>query len=253
MTEFPFHAQEARKYFLFSIFYFTLFSFLHNTKMSKRKHTESNRTQPLVVMEMGCSYAELYWMVERIQSKDLPPEIIHNIASFFTVEAVDSSQIQVVGASSSSGQHPLCEALNESQSSWWISRPGSMPHGRGREYLELQLLSKGICRLQQFSIQIPPLPMGPLSVRRLRLEQKHSDNQWVPFSPIWTVENKTGWQNFTLDPPVDVQFVRVLCLSNQMALVLEQIENSDADVDVFLDGQGNHHFWSVGFYCVKFS
>lgn len=209
---------------------------------------------------MKCSYAELFWMIERIYShqqhqhqnqyqKDLPAEITHKIASFCTVEPVDPSLVQVVRASSSSDQHPLSAALDDSHSTWWISRTGTMPRGRGQEFLELQLSTR-VCRVRTFSIQIPPLPMGPLSVRRLRLERKQGDH-WVPMSPIWTVENRTGWQDFTLDPPVDVQFVRVVCLSNQMAMILEQFENDDDD-DNDHDQPRNHLISSVGFYSVKF-
>lgn len=218
--------------------------------------------EPLVVLELGFSYGELCGLTQQISqatSIEVPLEIIDKISSFFVVERVNSSSVQVVRASSSNEQHPLSAALDPSESNWWISGPDSMPGGRGREFVEFQLSTK-ICRLQQFSIQIPPLPMGPLSVRQLRLEKyqppQHEDehphppgNPWIPISPIWTVENKTGWQTFTLDPPVDVQLVRVLCLSNQISMIIEQMENAN----LVEEDPMNLHLWSVGFYCVKFT
>lgn len=213
--------------------------------MGKRK--ASSRTEdPLIVKELQLSYAELLWMIQ--QMNDAPPEISRKIASFFIVKPVVPSEVKVTHASSTSGQHPLSAALDEDISTWWISGGGRMPRGRGREYLEFQLSSRGVRRLTKFSIQIPPLPMGPLSVRRLQLErqQEQGTDRWSPCSPIWTIENRTGWQNYTLNPSLDIQNIRVVCLSNQMALMLRDADFDDGD------DADNNPLACVGYYCVKF-
>jgi hypothetical protein len=205
---------------------------------------------PLVVTELGCSSRELVWLIERLQilrhgdHQSMPQEIIHKIANFFTVEPVVPTEVVAVRATSTDGRHGLQECLDTSQSTWWLSSFGSMPRGMGEEYVEFQLSSKP-CRLNSMSIEIPPLPMGPLSVRTMRLDCKTGDS-WMPVSPIWTVENMTGRQQYNLQSPVDAQFVRVVCLSNQMCLFRPDGEEDNEDEDQILQ------FESVGYYCVKF-
>ncbi len=240
--------------------------------MAKRKQP-SSRNEPLVLMEQNCTYLELIWMIQKII--DAPQEITRGIASFFIVRPVATSQVTAIRASSispspSPDQHPLSAVLDDSTSTWWISGPGTMPRGKGREYIEFQLSPRAVCRLSKFSIQIPPLPMGPLSVRRLRLEQRvdHGDYSvgtsntskscWKECSPIWTVENKTGWQEYTLHPPVDVQNIRVVCLTNQMHVVLQRNagdgDGEDDDEDESDDPRRAFlsMYSCVGYYCVKF-
>jgi hypothetical protein len=225
------------------------------------KKTEKRQTacatEPLVVMEQNCSYFELIWMIQKILNA--PQEITRTVASFCLVRPVVSEDITVIHASSTSNQHPLSAALDDTISTWWISGPGTMPFGKGHEYVEF-LLSPlaSVCRLSTFSIQIPPLPMGPLSVRRLRLDRSvdshtttstggDQSSVWKPCSPIWTVENKTGWQEYVLHPPVDVHRIRVVCLTNQMEILLHGIAESHLDGD-----DAVNQFSSVGYYCVKF-
>lgn len=216
--------------------------------MEKRK--AATKTEPLVVMEQKCSYLELIRTIQQIFN--VPSEISHTIGDFFVVESVIPSKVKAIRSSSTSNQHPLSAALDDDISTWWISGPGSMPRGKGREYIEFQLSSRSVCRLSKFSIQIPPLPMGPLSVRRLRLERRVetrggdtvSSGCWQSCSPIWTIENKTGWQEYALEPPVDVQSIRVVCLTNQMEVILHGLESDDEDME--------NQFSCVGFYCVKF-
>jgi hypothetical protein len=243
----------------------TFFSY----KMKRRHVDDTNRNEPLVVTEMQCSYLELFWLIKSLpvcsgQQHDslLPPEIIHKIAQFFTVQPVVSTDVEAMVASSTSGQHPISAALDESEATWWISEPGSMTRGIGREHIEFRLSPDNkLCRLNQFSIKVPPLPMGPLSVRLLFLETKvqttlrantttvnqtTTTTTWVRISPDWTVENKTGWQDYTLESLVDAQSVRVVCLANQMA---ELMCMQASEVEELMAQQ----YVSVGFYCVKFS
>jgi hypothetical protein len=206
--------------------------------------------QPFVVTELGCSYRELFWLIEQLpmcrgDDQSLPSEIIHKITNFFTVEPVVSSEVVAARATSTDGRHDLQACLDTSQSSWWLSSFGSMPKGRGEQYVEFQLSSKPR-RLCSVSVEIPPLPLGPLSARTMRLDSKFGDT-WRQVSPVWTVENKTGWQQYELHPPVDAQFVRVVCLTNQMA----QFLRGGGD-DQIPEPEVIPQFASVGYYCVKF-
>mmetsp|Transcript_23210 Transcript_23210/g.54777 ORF Transcript_23210/g.54777 Transcript_23210/m.54777 type:complete len:125 (-) Transcript_23210:1501-1875(-) len=61
----------------------------------------------------------------------LPPEIVRNIAMYFTVKKLDPSKTRVLrcSSSSSSNHHELRECLVDSTSSWWISSFGSFDNG----------------------------------------------------------------------------------------------------------------------------
>ena len=60
----------------------------------------------------------------------LPPqEIIQNIALYFTVTKLDSSETRAIACSSSTKQHKLQQCLIDSKSSWWISSMGSFRKG----------------------------------------------------------------------------------------------------------------------------
>lgn len=222
--------------------------------MSLEGINHGNEQQPLVVTELNCSYRELFWLIERLpmvrrnDDQVLPQEIIHNIAKFFTVNPVIPSEVVASSCSSSSGQHDLQACLDENKSIWWISAIGSMPMGKGEEYVEFKLTSSNLCRLSSLSIEIPPLPLGPLSVRTMRLEGKFGDDSWEAVSPIWIVLNRTGLQTYKLHPPIDAKYVRLVCLTNQISQFFQQPENNgepDDDQDV-------HQFAAVGYYCVKF-
>mmetsp|Transcript_29142 Transcript_29142/g.78862 ORF Transcript_29142/g.78862 Transcript_29142/m.78862 type:complete len:123 (+) Transcript_29142:170-538(+) len=59
----------------------------------------------------------------------LPPEIVRNIAIYFTVKKLDPSKTRVLRCSSSSNHYELRECLVDSTSSWWISSFGSFDNG----------------------------------------------------------------------------------------------------------------------------
>ena len=59
----------------------------------------------------------------------LPPEIVRNIATYFTVKKLDPSKTRALSCSSSSKQHNLRECLVDSPSTWWISSYGSFQNG----------------------------------------------------------------------------------------------------------------------------
>jgi len=86
------------------------------------------------------------------------------------------------------------------------------------------------------------------------------------------VENKSGWQEYILDPPVDLRSVRVVCLTNQMHEILNQDSgtirgtttttrtptiNGSSSAEEEEDGDDCPDpygiiYSRVGYYCVKF-
>ena len=51
-------------------------------------------------------------------------------------------KVTVKRASSHRGDFPLDNVLHDDETSWWISANGSMPSGRGDEYMQFQLMSR---------------------------------------------------------------------------------------------------------------
>jgi hypothetical protein len=115
--------------------------------------------------------------------------------------------------------------------------------GKGEEYVEFELGSTMV-RLSAVFISIPPMPRGPLSVRTLRLDSI-AGGEWRAVTPILVVENRSGWQRLDLPKPVDVQRVRVVCLSNQASRVLDRTTTAPPEFDL--------SYGAVGFYSIKFA
>jgi hypothetical protein len=175
----------------------------------------------------------------KIQNKTIPPEIIRSIAVFFTTRRLDPKETEAIRASSTSGQYSLDQCLVDSESSWWISAFGSFRNGRGEEYIEFEL-GTTLKRLTAVHLCIPPLPRGPLSVRTMRLDcNAKATGEWRAATPILTVENKSGWQRFELPSPIDAQYIRVVCLTNQAT----RFQNEEAH---------SNDWDAVGFFTIKF-
>jgi hypothetical protein len=150
----------------------------------------------------------------------IPQDIIRDkiVKSFLTVQRVNHSNVRVICALSHDGRYPLSSTLIDSDDendtwsqSWWLSADGTMPRGRGAEYIEYDLRSskcndktktsslvsaispfldantfhvnindnstndnteyRSLCRLSKISLKVPPMPMGPLSVAQFHLER----------------------------------------------------------------------------------
>lgn len=114
----------------------------------------------------------------------------------------------------------------------------------GAEYVEFELSSRNMVRLSAVCISIPMLPMGPLSVRTMRLDGLDR-GQWKAMTPILEVKNVNGWQKIELKRPIDVQIVRLVCLSNQSSRYLDA--NNVWTLDL-----GISSLSSVGFFTVRF-
>ena len=206
-------------------------------------------SEPLVLIEQQCTYETLVnivnrWNFSTVESPQLlSPELARYCVSFLTVERVLNDQITAVACSSSDGRHDLQTCLNEAESSWWISRAGSMPRGVGQEWIEFRLgpLPR---RLSAVSIKIPPLPLGPLSVKEFQLQIKQtndpSTSDWITLPTRHRVANRTGFQQFAIES-IDAQYVRILCLQNQIADFIQP----NAPVE-------HAQYNCVGFFSIRF-
>lgn len=191
---------------------------------------------PLILKEQRCSYETLSDLLRRWNFASSPtvlgpsqepsastyylsPELVHHCISFLSILPVDSTQVTAVGCSSTDAQHDLSECLTERTGTWWISASHSMPRGTGREWVELQL-GETARRMTAVCLHIPPLPVGPLSVREFTLQVLASSGslEWKELAQdTFVVANRTGMQRFLLEEPVDAYRVRIVCLSNQMS------------------------------------
>jgi len=181
--------------------------------------------------------------------KVLPPELASRVISYLIVEPVQMTQVRPKCSSTHDGIHPLMESLTDSENTWWLSRPGTMPGGKGREYIQYSLTTAStLCRLRRVSIKIPPIPVGPLSVREFYLETFGMERGWFRISPNYLVENRHDWQTFELiDGGCDVSEVRVVCTRNQVAEYLEDM----ATMSRLWTGD-IQRFASVGFFSIRF-
>jgi hypothetical protein len=184
------------------------------------------------------------------EPKVLPVDLVSRVCSYLTVEPVQARQVRAQCASSHDWFHPLSESLTDLESTWWLSRSGTMPSGRGREYVQYSL-TPTLCRLREVSIKIPTLPQAPLSVRSFRLERFSIDRGWHPCSPDYQVANQSGWQTFALPGKgCDVDEVRVVCLRNQMAEFLCVVDASTIRTQRLREDMGR--FTKVGFFGIRF-
>lgn len=127
------------------------------------------------------------------------------ILAFLLVSPADEAVS--VSATSTRGDFPLSSVLDDDDSTWWISAEGSMPNGRGREALIFTFPSRRLVRY--IGIRIPPLPHGPLSVRRFALE---GDGKAHPIT--FLTRDESGTQEFAVVPPLECSELRLLCFTN---------------------------------------
>mmetsp|Transcript_10549 Transcript_10549/g.21696 ORF Transcript_10549/g.21696 Transcript_10549/m.21696 type:complete len:200 (-) Transcript_10549:7-606(-) len=103
--------------------------------------------------------------------RTLPPELCDRVLSFLTVHRVQQDKVRATNCSSHDGIHSLRHTLRDNETTWWLSKTGSMPNGRGKQWVQYLLdESSNLVRVSSVSIKIPPMPQGPLSVREFCLQ-----------------------------------------------------------------------------------
>ena len=123
----------------------------------------------------------------------------------------------VTSASSDRGDFPLSNVLDDDTQSWWKSECGSMPGGKGEEYIDFRLSDSGSIRqVQSVSVAIPPLPFGRLSVLDFRIDYSIDGKAWLSCDRVMRTRNISGLQRFMLSD-FDAVHVRLACLSNQIS------------------------------------
>lgn len=148
---------------------------------------------------------------------ELPLDVCERIVEYFVIQPVFMDDIRVMGCSSYDESCNPQDVLTENEDTWWISAPGSMPKGVGRQTIDFALTRTGRpCRVTTISIKIPPLPQGPLSLRTFQLEGIEHD-QDIRLLCSNQLANRPGWQRFTVEV-ADCYRARLVCLSNQISM-----------------------------------
>mmetsp|Transcript_300 Transcript_300/g.331 ORF Transcript_300/g.331 Transcript_300/m.331 type:complete len:94 (+) Transcript_300:3-284(+) len=69
---------------------------------------------------------------------------------------------------------------------------------------------------------IPPLPQGPLSVRKFHLEVSDTsaemEGPWTVATEELTTLDSQDVQEWSIDPPIESRFVRIVCRENAAAV-----------------------------------
>ena len=147
----------------------------------------------------------------------LPIDVAKHTTKFLQIKHIEKNHVSVVRASSTRGDYPLSSVLGNEEGTWWISGEGSMESGQGAEFLEFSLSPNGTARRCSYiGLSIPPLPQGPLSVRKFRIDWSYDGKEWTEGCRRYTMEtmDMAGMQSFKLEQPVDAAKVRLVCLSN---------------------------------------
>ncbi len=69
-------------------------------------------------------------------------------------------------------------------------------------------------RVGAVGIKIPPLPQGPLSVRRFHIEYLNEGFEWKKHRSTFYTLDRAELQSFAILPPIDASRVRVVCTMN---------------------------------------
>jgi hypothetical protein len=110
------------------------------TATTEAQLTAGNRNVPAIISSSSSSQQRCGSL-----SLLLPHELCVRVLQFLTIQRVHHDHVVVVGCSSqaadgSSGHHhPLSSCLDESDETWWLAAPGSMPRGVGAEWVQFAL------------------------------------------------------------------------------------------------------------------
>ena len=175
---------------------------------------DDDEEEPMLLMG-SAPYQDIVRLMYR--GLDLPIDVAKHTAKFLQIRQVAKGEISVSRASSTRGDFPLSSVLGNEEGTWWISAEGSMESGQGEEYLEFSLSPDGTARRCSYvGLSIPPLPQGPLSVRKFRIDWSYDGKEWTEGCRRYTMEtmDMAGMQSFKLEQPVDAAKVRLICLTN---------------------------------------
>jgi len=183
----------------------------------------------------------------------LPFGVIGSVVEHLSVLRVEPSAMSVTGCSSTRGDFPIQCVLDDSKGTWWISKGGACVNGQGTEFLEFSF-GGGPRRLSFVGISIPPLPNGPLSVRRFHLAVftpvTTADGEWkrVQSDSLVTLDVQC-LQEFALVPPVETSKIRLYCTQNAIADVTLRTQQDSPEEELTVC----ESFWCMGLFKVRFA
>jgi hypothetical protein len=109
--------------------------------------------------------------------------------------------------------------------------------GKGREWLEFDLGKvENICsrsnrRVSAVGVKIPPLPHGPLSVRRFFVEYiKQGESKWKACTDLLETIDVQNMQRFALCPPVDATRLRVVMTMSALGSMIERSKLKEEEI-----------------------
>lgn len=179
------------------------------------RQMSTEEDQPPMILMGSASYQDI---IATLDASEFPLDVAKQAASFLEVKNLEPREITASGSSSTRGDFPLSTTLANEDGTWWISAEGSMKNGMGEEWLEFRLSQDGSVRRCRFvGISIPPLPQGPLSVRRFRVDMSVDNGAtWQKGGDDYVSEamDLPGMQTFQLSAPIDANRVRLVCLQN---------------------------------------
>lgn len=221
------------------------------------KKAKVGADEPLLVQSLPCTYQQLLNELLRTNfdqslasEKFLPRNLAERVLSYLTVEGVQHEQVCATTSSSHDGMHPLSQSLIDNNNTWWLSRPGTMPNGRGEQWVQYSMNWEGdVRRISTVSIKIPPMPLGPLSVREFCLQKFSFERGWHSFTSTFAVANRCSWRQFHF-AGVDVDEVRLVCLSNQISDYMTNLKAKHPNDTELISRLSKYE--SVGFFSVKF-
>ena len=178
-------------------------------------HLDDDEGEEPMLLMGSAPYQDVVQLMYR--GLDLPIDVAKHMTKFLQIKDIVKSEVSVTRASSTRGDFPLSSVLGNEDGTWWISAEGSMESGQGEEYLEFTLSRSGVARRCSYvGLSIPPLPQGPLSVRKFRIDWSYDGKEWTEGCRRYTMEtmDMTGMQSFKLEQPIDAAKVRLVCLTN---------------------------------------
>jgi len=214
--------------------------------------------RPLKTTYMGTLSIPFLHLLLGERGWGLPEGVVDLVIESLVIQRVVHDDIKVVGCSSTRGDFPLACVLSSTKDEWWISQNGGFQGGEGEEYLEFSV--GGIPRLVSFvGISIPPMPGGPLSVRRFHMEalvgclgtepEGNEVANWVRVSPDLTTLDKDGIQEFALVPQVETTKMRLVCTQNACN-AMNLLHHQDDDEQPIVVPMS---LWCVGLFKVRFA
>jgi len=155
--------------------------------------------------------------------------LLNEVLSYVCIERVDSLSVRAVEASSQDGNisnNDISYTLEDRLDRWWISGAGSCPNGKGKEWVSYDLCpnnnSGRSVQVNLLRLVIPPLPQGPLSVRKFHLEASDTsasnEGPWTAATEELTTLDSGDVQEWSIYPPIESRFVRIICRENAAAV-----------------------------------